>query len=152
MEEDNIHKDNEPQSEGVPIPVVKLNRWILVIGIVSGLILQQPLVTTVLFFILLPTALFGRRWSLIAHIGKLIFAKQIPHAEREDFRLARFNNTIAAVLLGGAQVAFLLKAPIVGWVLSLMVAVAAGVALAGFCVGCFLYFQFKMQRYRFLGR
>ena len=46
-----------------------------------------------------------------------MFAKQIPQAEREDFRLARFNNTIAAVLLGGAQVAFLLKAPIVGWVL-----------------------------------
>jgi len=143
MEEDNVHKDNEPQSEGVPIPVVKLNRWILVIGIVSGLILQQPLVTT---------ALFGRRWSLIAQVGKLMFAKQIPQDEREDFRLARFNNTIATLLLGGAQVAFFLKAPIVGWVLSLMVAVAAGVALAGFCVGCFLYFQFKMQRYRFLGR
>jgi hypothetical protein len=32
-----------------------------------------------------------------------------------------------------------------------MVALAAGVALAGFCVGCFIYYQLKLQRYRLLG-
>ncbi|MBW1940726.1 MAG: DUF4395 family protein, partial [Deltaproteobacteria bacterium] len=42
--------------------------------------------------------------------------------------------------------------PMAGWILSLMVAVAAGIALAGFCVGCFLYFQYKMLRYRLFGR
>ena len=63
----------------------------------------------------------------------------------------RFNNLIATLLLGFAQVAFILGAPVVGWALALMVAVAASVALAGFCVGCFIYYQFRLQRYRVFG-
>jgi hypothetical protein len=41
---------------------------------------------------------------------------------------------------------------VVGWALSLAVAVAAGVALAGFCVGCFLYLRFNMYRHRLFGK
>ncbi len=63
----------------------------------------------------------------------------------------RFNNTIAAILLGGAQLAFLLGFDVIGWLLSAAVAVAAGVALAGFCLGCFLYFRYRMNRYRLFG-
>ena len=63
----------------------------------------------------------------------------------------RFNNTIAAVLLGGAQLAFLLGFDVVGWLLSVAVAVAAGVALAGFCLGCFFYYRYRMNRYRLFG-
>lgn len=144
-------KDAATQPDGMPMPIVKLNRWILVTGILAGLIMQQALFTTALFLLLLPTIIFGRRGSLVAKIGRRLFAKQIPTAECEDLRLTRFNNTIALVLLGAAQVAFLCGAPILGWILSLMVAVAAGIALAGFCVGCFLYFQYKMLRYRLFG-
>lgn len=135
----------------IPLPVVKLNRWVLFAGILAGLILQQPLFTTLLFVLLVPAVLFGQRRSLIFQIGKRVFAKQIPSAEREDRRLMRFNNSIALILLGAAQIAFLLNVPVVGWTLALMVAVAAGVALAGFCVGCFLYYQFRLQRYRLFG-
>ena len=49
------------------------------------------------------------------------------------------------LLLGGAQIAFLLGAPIAGWALALMVAAAAGVALAGFCFGCYLYTQWHIR-------
>jgi ABC-type glycerol-3-phosphate transport system permease component len=57
-------------------------------------------------------------------------AKALSAGEVEDPRLMRFNNTIAAMLLGGAQLAFLLGLEAVGWGLSLAVATAAGVALA----------------------
>ena len=135
----------------VPMPIVGLNRWVLLMGIIVGLVLQQPLLTTLLFLILLPAVVIGQRASLIFRVGKRLFARQIPTAEREDRRLMRFNNTIALALLGLAQVAFLLGAPLVGWVLAGLVAVAAGVALAGFCVGCFIYYQLKLNRYRLLG-
>ena len=135
----------------VPMPIVTLNRATLVAGIVLGLVLRQPLLTTALFLILLPAVLGGQRWSPIARIGRLLFARQIPGAAREDRRLMRFNNSIALVLLGLAQIAFVVGAPVVGWALALMVAVAASIALAGFCVGCFLYYQFKLQRYRLFG-
>ncbi len=138
--------------DDVPMPIVTLNRATLVVGIVAGVLLQQPLLTTALFLILLPAVLGGQRWSLIAIVGRKLFARQIPHAEREDRRLMRFNNTIALVLLGLAQIAFVLGLPVVGWALALMVAVAASVALAGFCVGCFTYYHFRLNRYRFFGR
>jgi hypothetical protein len=135
----------------IPMPIVKLNRWTLMIGVLVGFALQQPLVTTLLFLILLPAVLFGQKRSLIFQIGKRLFARQNLTAEREDRRLMRFNNSIALILFGVAQVAFLTGFTILGWVFSLMVATAAGVALVGFCVGCFLYYQFKLNRYRLLG-
>lgn len=138
--------------DDVPMPIVNLNRWTLVLGIYAALVLQQPWITTLLFLILLPAVLGGQRWSPIANVGRRLFAHAIPAAEREDRRLMRFNNSIALILLGAAQIAFLLGAPVAGWVLALMVAIAASVALAGFCVGCFLYFQFKLNRYRLFGR
>jgi hypothetical protein len=140
-----------PTPGDIPLPIVQLNRWVLLVGIVLGLILQQPLLTTLLFLILLPAVVIGQRASLIFRVGKRLFARQIPTAEREDRRLMRFNNSIALVLLGLAQPAFLLGAPLVGWALAGLVAVAAGVALAGFCVGCFIYYQLKLNRYRLLG-
>ncbi|NWJ44523.1 MAG: DUF4395 domain-containing protein [Chloroflexi bacterium] len=136
----------------IPQPVVTLNRATIVTGIVVGVAFQQPLFTTALFLILLFAVLFGPSTSVIYQVGIRVFAKQIPDAPREDRRLMRFNNSIAVILLGSAQVAFLTGNTIVGWVFALMVAVAATVALLGFCVGCFLYFQFKINRYKLFGR
>ena len=129
-------------NRGIPSPIVKLNRWFLVLGVVGELLLQEPLFTTVLFIVVLSAVAFGRRGSLIFQVGKRLLAGQNALAYREgrveDPRLMRFNNTIAAVVLGGAQLAFLFGQNLVGWALSLAVAVAAGGALAGFCLGCFL--------------
>jgi hypothetical protein len=146
----------QQNKKGIPSPIVKLNRWVLVLGVVGGLLLQQPLFTTVLFIVVLSAVAFGRRGSLIFQVGKRLLAKRNAAAQREDEvedpRLMRFNNTIAAVVLGGAQLAFLFGQNVVGWALSLAVAVAAGVALAGFCLGCFLYFRLNMYRHRLFGK
>ncbi|NTW50777.1 MAG: DUF4395 domain-containing protein [Chlorobiales bacterium] len=141
-----------PSSNNIPLPIVKLNRWVLLIGVLLGASLNQPLVITALFLILLPATLFGKRASLIYFIGSRVFARQIQTADYEDGQLQRFNNSIATLLLCGAQVAFLLGEPAIGWGLSFLVAIAAGIALAGFCVGCFLYYQFKQQQYRLFGK
>ena len=144
--------EKETPAEGVPMPIVVLNRWTLLIGILAALILQQPWITTLLFLMLLASLIGGQRWSLVAKVGRRLFAEKIPGSEREDMRLMRFNNTIATVLLGLAQLAFMAGSPVLGWIFSFMVALAAGIALAGFCVGCFLFFQFRMLRYRMFGR
>lgn len=146
------HAQPGPECADIPLPIVKLNRWVLLGGIVTGLALRQSLITTALFLVLLPATLFGQKASLIFRLGSLLFARQIPTADREDHRLQRFNNAIAATLLGLAQVAFGLGLPALGWGFALAVALAAGVAIAGFCVGCFMYYQFKLNRYRLLNR
>jgi hypothetical protein len=135
----------------IPLPIVRLNRWTLFVGVLAGFVLQQPLVTTALFLLILPATLGGQRWSPIFKAGKRLFARWNATALQEDRRMQRFNNSIATILLGAAQLAFLAGAPVIGWVLALMVAAAAGVALAGFCVGCFLYYQLKLNRYRLFG-
>ena len=142
-------KDVHP---GIPLPIVKLNRAVLLVGIVSAIAFQQPMVITALFIIILSAALFGRKGSLISFIGSYLFAKQNLHAKTEDPRLMRFNNAIAAMLLGSAQIAFLSGAPLVGWLFSGIVAVASMVALAGFCFGCFLFYQFNLQRFKISGK
>jgi hypothetical protein len=134
------------------MPIVLLNRWTLLLGVIAAIVLRQPLITTALFVILGGAALFGSRGSLIYQIGSRIFARWNLTAETEDRRLMRFNNSLATIFLGVAQVAFLAGAPALGWIASSMAALAAAIALAGFCVGCYLYTRFKIERYRLFGR
>ena len=137
--------------DDIPLPIVRLNRTVIVLSVLLALVLRQPLITTALFLVLLVAVAFGQRYSLIFRLGSLLFAARNRTAPREDRRLMRFNNGMAVVMFGLAQIAFLVRLPLLGWVFALLVALAAGVALAGFCVGCFFYFQFKLQRYRLLG-
>lgn len=137
-------------NDGIPMPVVTLNRWVLASGVLAGFVFRQPLVTTALFLILAAAVVGGSRFSLIYQTGVRLFARRVATAPREDRGLMRFNNSIALTLFGLAQAAFAAGVPALGWALSLMVAAAASIALAGFCFGCFLFFQFKLQRYRLL--
>jgi hypothetical protein len=138
--------------KGIPMPIVSLNRVMLLTGITTAVILQQPLITTALFLIILPTVLWGQKASLVYFIGSRLFEKQNRTATSESPKLMRFNNSIAVTLLGLAQIAFFLEATLAGWIISGIVALAALVALCGFCFGCFLFYQFNLQRYRLFGR
>ncbi len=134
--------------DGIPYPIVAVNRGVIVGGVLLALWTNQPLLTTVILALLAPAALFGRKASPIFQITSVLLKEVIAHAPREDQRVQRFNNIIAVVMLGAAQIAFLLGAAWLGWVFSVAVAFAALVALCGFCVGCFLYFQFRINRSR----
>ena len=138
----------EPCDDGIPYPIVAVNRGIIVGGVLLALWTNQPLLTTVVLALLAPAALFGRKASPIFRIGSVLLREAIAHAPVEDQRVQRFNNIMAVVMLGAAQLAFILGAAWLGWVFSVAVAFAALVALCGFCVGCFLYFQFRINRSR----
>ena len=137
----------------IPLPIVALNRATIVISIVAGLALGLPLITTALLAVLAAALLFGPRGSLIFRVGDRLLSRQVAIAletgQTEEAVLMRFNNSIAVVMLGLAQVAFLAGQPFVGWLLAALVAVAATVALAGFCVGCVIFFRLRMLQYRF---
>jgi len=146
-----IMETTSQNQKGVPFPIVTLNRAILTFGILVALLTQQIWITTILFLILLPTTLLGKRFSLVYFIGNILFKKQIQNSQYEDAGLQRFNNTIATTLLGFSQISFLAGQPVLAWIFATMVMLASGIALLGFCVGCFLYYQFKIQRYRIFG-
>lgn len=140
-----IHADD------IPLPIVTLSRWFYLVCLAGGFLLQQPLLTTLVLAVALPPLLWGRRWNLFAYVGRRLYGAKLADAPREDRRLVRFNNLILAVMLGAAQLCFLLGFNVVGWGLVLAVGVAVIAALAGYCVGCALYFQLKLHRYRFFG-
>ena len=137
---------------GIPLPIVSLNRWILVTGVALGFVFQQPWIIAALFLILLAAVTLGPRGSLPYQVGRRVLANQVRHARAaghvEDRRLMRFNNSIALVLFGCALLAFSLGYPLLGWLLAGMVLVAASVALAGFCLGCFLFYRFRLAQFR----
>jgi hypothetical protein len=136
------HKD-------VPIPVLTFTRWVYFIILVSGILLQNPWETTVLLVLLLPVVLFGKRWNIIGLLGKKVLASKIPGSQYEDRRLIQFNNTLLVIMLVFVQIAFLSGNKIIGWVITSIAIAATGLALAGYCVGCFLYYRFKLFKYKF---
>jgi hypothetical protein len=135
----------------IPNAIVRLNRWTIVVGVALAFALRAPLITTALFVLVALAATFGRRASLIYRVGTLVLKPALDAPDGEDPRLMRFNNTLAAGFLGLAQIAFLAHAALIGWTFCALTALAAVVALAGFCVGCFLYYQFKLNRARIFG-
>ena len=143
------HTSPDPCADGIPLPIVRLNRIVIVTSVILALVTQQPLVLTALMLVILPAALFGRRASLIFKVGSVVFAKQNTLAPKEDQRTQRFNNIIAATFLVLSNLAFLVGWPIVGWGFAVALAAAATIALLGFCVGCFIFYQFKLQKRRF---
>jgi energy-converting hydrogenase Eha subunit E len=146
-----MNNDEKVTNIGIPLPIVTLNRIFLTFGVLFALISQQVWITTLLFVLLLPAVLFGKNYSPIYLLGSVLFKSIIKSAKYEDAALQRFNNTIAVTLLGISQIFFLFNQIIVGWIFASMVMIASGVALLGFCVGCFLYYQFKIQRYKIFG-
>jgi hypothetical protein len=135
----------------IPLPIVRLNRATILLGVILAYVLNAPLITTALFVIVALAAGFGRRASLIYLVGSIAFRRPADPVHDEDPRLMRFNNTLAAIVLGAAQIAFAAHAPVVAWVFAGIAALAAAVALAGFCFGCFLFYQFKLNRSRIFG-
>ena len=144
-----------PAADATPQPIITLGHSVTVAGVLAALLLPQPLLPTLLAAVPAPAVLRGPRASLSRRLGTRLFPRQNAAARAagrvEDRRLVRFNDTLALSLLLLAQGAFLLGAPAVGWALALTLGVVAGIALAGFCLGCFLSHQLGLQRSRLLG-
>jgi hypothetical protein len=146
-------RNNRPLD--IPLPVVNFSRAIYVVALATALALQQPIITSALLLVVTLGVVGGARWNVLGRLGRIIFGKRIaanPAVPLEDARLIRFNNLIVIGLLGAAQIAFwVTRTSIIGWVCVGFIIAASVAALAGYCVGCVLYYQFKLHKYKFLG-
>lgn len=141
------------KTEHIPLPLVNFSRWVCIITIGVALMLNAPILTTLLLIVYAPPVFLGRSYSLVGYIGQRLFAGQLATAQREDNRLIHFNNTLIVVLLALAQLCFyVFNAATWGWVFALMVLAANAGAVAGFCVGCVFFFGLKLNKLPFFGR
>ncbi|MCL6516649.1 DUF4395 domain-containing protein [Alicyclobacillus sp.] len=132
--------------DSIPRPLVRANQWVIVLAVLLSWItawsgwLVVPLVAGLL------GRLFG--WNPVMRFAKLFLRKDPSTYVPEDRRQQEFSQTIAIVCLAVALIAHAFRWTAVYWVFSAMVAVAAFVAILGFCVGCFLHYQWTQYRYR----
>ena len=86
--------------------------------------------------------LFKRIYSDLLKPAGLL--KPDPQADTPAPHL--FAQGVGAIVLALAVLAFALGGIVVGWLLTAVVIVLASINLfAGFCLGCFLYFQFARR-------
>jgi hypothetical protein len=130
----------------VPMRYVKANQTGIVLTIMLSFIFQQPWILAILWLIQVIGLLSNGRLNLFVAIAKLLFKGKGRETQAEE--LQRFNNKLAVIFLTLALLCFALGWDIAGYVFSAMLLAAAGVALAGYCIGCTIYFQYKQLRAR----
>ena len=148
MADDKIRHELTNNPLDIPLPIVTFSRWVYFTLLVLSIATQFQPGITVLFLLLFPAVLFGKKWNLIGFVGRKLLKKQLKqNSHYEDRRLIQFNNVLLLIFLAVAQAAFLYGFNLTGWVVTLFAITANGLALAGFCVGCVLYYQFRLYRY-----
>jgi hypothetical protein len=130
----------------IPRPLVKTNQSVIVISVVLTWMSGLEWLLLVPFLSGLFGLLFG--FNPIMEFAKLFLRKDPKSYIPEDWEQQQFNNKIAVSCLGLGFISFLLGWNTLAYVFTILVAVAAFVAILGFCVGCFIHFQWKQYKYR----
>lgn len=116
----------------------RFNQAVVTVLLLGAFVFEQPLVVPAVALVLLAGAALGPRWGpFLLVYSQLIRPRLGPPTELEDPRPPRFAAAFGAVVLSVATAALLAGFGVVGWTLTLVVAVLAGLAAAtGICVGC----------------
>lgn len=130
----------------IPRPLVRTNQWVIVLSVVASLVTQSY------WFLLLPllSGLSGLffRYNPVMKVAKKFLRKPFSAYTPEDPADQRFNQTIAVSLLFISFFSFLIGWQLPAIIAALLVGTAAFVAILGFCVGCFIHYQWTQYRYR----
>lgn len=130
--------------KAIPLPLIKANQAGIVLFVILFYVMQEPSWIYVLFLLQLISFVFGVRANLLMRAAGFLFSKSwLQKAETQAAEPARFNQTLAVILLGLASVSCLLRWSVPAFIFSGMVALAALVAVLGYCIGCTIYFQYK---------
>ncbi len=81
-------------------------------------------------------------------VGKQFLRKEASFYRLEDRDQQLFNQWIATSCLGLSLLFFMVNLPVVSAAFSIMVLIAAGVALMGYCIGCTIRYRYMMWKYK----
>ena len=130
----------------LPKPLVTFNQWFILTTVILSL-------ATGLYFLMAFPMLAGVmgllfKWNPALIVARKFLSKPAESYPQEDVAQLQFNQSIAVACLALALFGFYSGFVVVGYTFALMVGIASGVALMGFCVGCFIRFQWQQYRYR----
>jgi hypothetical protein len=130
----------------IPRPLVQTNQVVIVISVLftwltgSEIFLLVPLLSGLSGILL--------KINPIMQVAKLFLKKPMESYIPEDWHQQQFNQKIAVFCLGAGLISFFIGWEVAGYVFTILVATAATIAIFGFCIGCFIHFQWKQYLYR----
>jgi len=133
-------------SNTVPRPLVRANQAVIVLSVALSIL------TNFYWILLLPITanlsgiLFAKNYIILT--ARPFLKKKPSEYIQEDKSDLRFNQLLATAMLCASLLFWLAGNLALAIVFGAMVFVAASVALSGFCVGCFMRFQFNQWKYR----
>ena len=128
-------------------PLVSANQWTIVLAVVIALITQSAWILYIPLLANLASLLF-RFHPILFLIKKFFLRKPMSQYIQEDYEQLRFNQWLAVSFLIIGCISDLLNWTLFFNAATTMVGLAASIALMGFCIGCFMRFQFQQWQYR----
>ncbi|MGG0655757.1 DUF4395 domain-containing protein [Rummeliibacillus pycnus] len=130
----------------IPRPLVRVNQWTILLSTTATWFFHQP------FILLIPLIanLLGLFFNFnpFMKFARLFLKKKPSDYIPEDVVQQKFNSCIAIAFLFLGFIGFELDKSIIGYTFTIMVAAASGIAILGFCIGCFIFFQINQLRYK----
>jgi len=125
---------------------IKFNQVSLSVVAVAAFLLDQRGLVGILAVILAAGTAWSQ-WGLFRVLYQRValpLGLLRPHLVVDDPAPHRFAQGVGAAFLGLSWIALAAGAPVLGWVLNLLVAVLAMAnVLFNFCAGCFAYYQLR---------
>ncbi|MFS0766968.1 DUF4395 domain-containing protein [Peribacillus phoenicis] len=130
----------------IPRPLVRTNQWVILLSVSTALLTGQMWILVIPLTAGLLGLLFN--FNPVMRLAKLFLKKKPSDYIPEDHSQQQFNQAIAVVCLGLGFISFLLGWNVTGYIFTLMVGLASLIAILGFCIGCFILYQWKQYSYR----
>lgn len=130
----------------IPRPLVRTNQWVIFLSTLLSLLFYLHWVLLIPLIAGLLGLLF--KWNPIMKFAAIFLRQKRSEYIAEDWDQQAFNQVIAVICLAGAVLSFQLGWSILGTAFTIMVGLASIIAILGFCIGCFIRFQWKQYQYR----
>jgi hypothetical protein len=130
----------------IPRPLVRTNQWVIVLSVLltwlSGFywILLLPLLSGISGLVF--------HYQPIIQLAKRFLKKPASAYIPEDRDQQQFNQTIAVSFLTLGFFSYVFDFKIAAVIFTAIVGTAAFVAILGFCIGCFIHYQWSQYRHR----
>lgn len=142
---------SQPSVARVDHTAIKVNQAAIILFTILAFVFDRPWLVAFVAAVMLVGTLIPR-----AGLFKLFYSHVLkpagllkPHLVPDEPQPHLFAQGLGGLFLLLATVAFLLEAPLVGWVLTgIVVALAAINLFFGFCLGCFIFYQLARRGIR----
>ncbi|WP_219835018.1 DUF4395 domain-containing protein [Paenibacillus sp. R14(2021)] len=124
----------------IPMHRVRGNQLGILLSIIAASATGQLWILVLPLAVQLISRFYGIRYNLFVRLLSPLFPVS---AKTESRELLRFNNLLAILFLLITLAASAAQIRIAAYITLAMLTAAVVLALGGFCIGCFAYFQYK---------